>query len=284
MRVANLIESKINKHRKGIKVFWWRPNHRGKRNFGDEITPIIIEKLWGSRCLWTRLADSDMVGAGSIIDLVATHNPKGHKVHVWGSGFIEEGPKLANDDLTFSLVRGPLSSARVPKGATVPCGDPGLLASKVFERADAVRYKVGIVPHMKDLDEEFVQKLAARDDCLIISPYQDPAKVASDITSCGIVFSSSLHGLIFADSFAVPNFRFKHTALEGGDYKFTDYYRSTNREGVSYTADSVIEIIESSQKLNELHTKYTPIADISKIQDIIIAAFPFNKEAPNRPE
>ena len=94
MRLANLIESKINKHRKGIKVYWWRPGRRGKLNFGDEITPVLIERLWGTRCLWTRLADCDMVGAGSILDIVAEHNPKGHKVKVWGSGFIEEGPSL----------------------------------------------------------------------------------------------------------------------------------------------------------------------------------------------
>lgn len=273
MKLQNLLESKVNKHRKGIKVYWWRPANKGRRNFGDEVTPVIIEKIWHTRCLWTRLADCDMVGAGSIVDIVNSYNPKGHSVQVWGSGFIEDGPEILNHDLKFHLVRGPLTAERVSKDGQIPCGDPGLLASRVFATSNNKTHKVGIVPHMRDLDSSKIAQLSA--DCLIISPYQSPEKVAKDIASCEVVFSSSLHGLIFADSFNVPNFRMKHTALEGGDYKFNDYYRSTKRESKYLTASEVMEIVASDQKIQQLKATYLPITNLNEMQDIIEATFPY---------
>lgn len=274
MRFLNLLESKANKHRKGLKVYWWRPSGRSKRNFGDEITPIIIERLWGIRCLWTRLADCDMVGAGSVIDIVNTYNPKGHTVEVWGSGLIEDGPAIENPDINYHLVRGPLTAKRVSDGF-VPSGDPGLLASKVFAAAKGKTHRVGIVPHMRDLESDEVVQLGSNSECLIISPYQTPEKVAKDITACEVVFSSSLHGLIFADSFGVPNFRIKHNELEGGDYKFNDYYLSTNRSPVHYSMSEVVGIVESDKNLEQTISAYSPISNLSEIQDTIEAAFPY---------
>ncbi len=275
MKLQNFLESKVNKQRKGIKAYWWRPADRNKRNFGDEVTPVIIEKIWHIRCLWTRLADCDMVGAGSIIDIINTYNPKGHTVQVWGSGLIEDGSDVVSQDMKFHLVRGPLTAKRIPNGEQVPHGDPGLLVSRAFTAAAAKTHRIGIVPHMRDLDSKEMAQLS--DNCLIISPYQSPEKVAKDITSCEVVFSSSLHGLIFADSFNVPNFRIKHTELEGGDYKFDDYYLSTDRQSKHYTMSEINNIITSDKKIQQVSRAYLPITNLDEMQDIIEAAFPYRE-------
>ena len=274
MKISNLIESKVNKHRQGIKIYWWRPDGSGKRNFGDEVTPVIIEKIWRTRCLWTRLADSEMVGAGSIIDIVNKYNPKGHLVNVWGSGLIEDGPDINNRDIKFHLVRGPLTASRIPNNTSIPIGDPGLLVSRVFPRSDTKTHKVGFVLHMKDIESSEVQQLTDR--CLIISPYQTPEKVAKDITSCELIFSSSLHGLIFADSFGVPNFRVKHNDLEGGDYKFEDYYQSTNRNPQNFSFSDILRVIKSDARVEEIINNYKPIMNLVKMQDVIEGSFPYH--------
>jgi len=221
-----------------------------------------------------------MVGAGSVLEVVKNHNPRHHKLRVWGSGFIDKGPKLNNVDVTFDLVRGPLTNERVSNRDIIPQGDPGLLASMVLERSESVKYKLGIVVHMKDLHDVNMQDWT--DNVLIISPYQTPAKVAKDITSCEMVVSSSLHGLIFADSFEVPNFRLKHNTLEGGDYKFNDYYQSTGRVMRSLTLADVEVLADSPDSYTKTKKSYKPVKDLQKIQGTIITAFPFVKETARR--
>lgn len=56
-----------------------------------------------------------------------------------------------------------------------------------------------------------------------------PEKFFNDLFNCGYIASSSLHGLIFADSFQIPNMWFKiYDKLAGGDFKFNDYYSTTD--------------------------------------------------------
>ncbi len=275
MKLKKLLESKLNRFRPGLQVYYWRPSDTSLRNFGDEITPIIVEKIWGIKCHWTRLADCKLVGAGSVLELLDDYGPRKRFVHVWGSGYIKDGASAhTRTNVKYSLVRGPLTGSRI--GADVPYGDPGLLASKVFQRSSAIKHKVGVVLHMKDMDSSDIKKMSR--DVFIISPYQSPQKVAQDITSCEIIFSSSLHGLIFADSFNIPNFRLKHNELEGQDYKFRDYYKSTGRsESLSYSLTGLRTIINSESELRKAISKYRPVKDLSDMQNTIINTFPFKK-------
>jgi pyruvyltransferase len=48
---------------------------------------------------------------------------------------------------------------------------------------------------------------------------------------CKIVLSSSLHGLVLADSFQIPNKRIVlSNNIIGGDFKFKDYYSGIDNE------------------------------------------------------
>ena len=63
--------------------------------------------------------------------------------------------------------------------------------------------------------------------------------------------SSSLHGLIAADAYGIPNARINLTGrLVGGDFKFEDYALSVNRnhfKGQQLNDDVSIELINSIQ-------------------------------------
>ena len=51
-------------------------------------------------------------------------------------------------------------------------------------------------------------------------------KVVDQICSCKAVVSSSLHGLVVADTYDKPNVMLKEFELDEGDLKFKDYYFS----------------------------------------------------------
>ena len=60
--------------------------------------------------------------------------------------------------------------------------------------------------------------------------------VCRDISGCERILSSSLHGLIIADSFSIPNRRIGfYNNLKGGDFKFEDYASALGRLDIGIT-------------------------------------------------
>jgi hypothetical protein len=57
-----------------------------------------------------------------------------------------------------------------------------------------------------------------------------PSMVASLLNKCDVVLSSSLHGIIFAETLGIPSKRFRLTQ-QPGDFKFDDFYASYRGEG-----------------------------------------------------
>ncbi len=53
-----------------------------------------------------------------------------------------------------------------------------------------------------------------------------PEKVIGLIDQCEYILSSTLHGLIVADSLGIPNAWIESPDLTGGRFKFDDYYSS----------------------------------------------------------
>ena len=88
------------------------------------------------------------------------------------------------------------------------------------------RYDVGIVPHVCDLNDPAAAELVRRyDNAKLINVKDDPITVLTQIAQCRCVLSSSLHGLIAADSFHIPNLHIVFSDRPLGDgYKFDDYY------------------------------------------------------------
>lgn len=148
------------------------------------------------------------------------------------------------------------------KKLDIPTGDPGLLASEVLEKEQEKRYEVGIIPHLCDLRdpkiEELIEKYsretggstspvreetgvepkegadtgrlesrrpAGNPRVRLISVKDEPLEVIREIAECRYILSSSLHGLIVADSLGIPNMHIVFgDRLLGDGYKFDDYY------------------------------------------------------------
>ncbi len=273
MRLHTSIQRRLNKGKPALKVYWWRYDFPAKLNFGDEITPYIIEKLWGLRVDWADKDECELIGAGSILHFFQEPHKDKSRIKVWGSGFIKEGPNNTNNRLDFYAVRGPLSRERIGIKSRVILGDPGILVNRVFQASKVKTHKVGIVAHYVDASNELLNKVKDDPKYVLIDPLESPQNVAYAITSCEYILSSSLHGLIFADSFGVPNnWMPLSDKVVGGSYKFEDYYGSTNRALVQKDAN---EILGNEALIEHAINQYQKVQHLKKMQDLLIDSFPY---------
>lgn len=156
------------------------------------------------------------------------------EVYIWGTGFVsykEKDEKIYKKKIKFCAVRGELSKKRIEKltGQNIknmPTGDAGILASYLLDSKIEKKYSVGIIAHYKEKNEKVFDTLLNKFPNSVIIDVQDtPLNVTRKIAECECIISSSLHGLIIADSLRVPNIHIVVTNnLLGDGFKFDDYY------------------------------------------------------------
>lgn len=151
---------------------------------------------------------------------------------VCGSGMISSEITPMAMPRKIIAVRGPRTRAELHKlGAQVPeCyGDAGLLAAEFATPGIAQTHDYGVILHHSEQgwNRKFGRGwLSKRDDTLYIDIRQDAVSVFDAIQRCGTIFSSSLHGLIFAHALGKRTSWVKCTELVGDTFKFYDYFAS----------------------------------------------------------
>ena len=151
-------------------------------------------------------------------------------------------------------------------------GDPGLLVSKIYPNNVQKKYKLGIIPHYSektDFNKQIIK--LSQNDYKIIDIQQDVKFVVEEICQCECILSSSLHGLIFADSYNIPNRQLIISdKLAGGDYKFRDYYSAFGNK-LPESID-IRETIIDNNLIENIIASYIA-KDITKKQDELIKIF-----------
>lgn len=197
------------------------------QNFGDALTPIILRAHGFDVDVVEREAEADLFGIGSILRRV----PHNASARIWTSGMIapNAGPALRfGPEIKILALRGTLSRDRITGIVdTVPLGDGGLLIGRVFtDPVPLATAQIGLVPHMQDRKSRVIREAQQDSRFRIINVFDKVEAVVNAIRSCTVVLSSSLHGLITADSFGIPNAALAFvdsgkTAEDTG--KFADY-------------------------------------------------------------
>lgn len=206
-----------------IHACWWQE----VSNFGDMITPYLVEKISGARPIATSpgyLEEPTLFAAGSILQFANEQSV------IWGTGFIEEPPRAIKVK-AIHAVRGPLTRTCLLK-FDIPCpavyGDLGVLLPRYYNPTITKKYAVGIVPHYVDKDCELLKE---DPDWHIIDVQAPVEDVVDAMLSCECILSSSLHGLIVASAYGIPTCWIKLSdKIYGRDFKFRDYYASLERE------------------------------------------------------
>lgn len=195
-----------------LPLFW----HVGRPNFGDDINPTFFERLSGRRMrLATDRGRPHLLGAGSILERATPGSV------VCGSGFLEPPSGVAPACKRLVAVRGERSASAFHRPGDLLMGDPLVLVDGLVAPVPKA-HRVGLVPHVTSVARW--RSLNAR-NLAILDPADEPWRVIRAIASCEVVLSQSLHGLIVADAFGVPNAWIAPSdAMRGGRFKFDDYF------------------------------------------------------------
>ena len=246
-----------------IRLYHWRGCKGCESNYGDALSPLIVSRVTGHRVVYAHPLYADMLGIGSILEhavrlwarpLIGRIAP----LLVWGTGTLTPA-RVHAGFMNFLAVRGPQTRDLLTLDKNMVVGDPELLAPMLLATKPRPRFSLGIAPHWKERNYREYHELAGRlPHCRIIDPTNpDVIGTTKLIASCETILSSSLHGLVVADSFGIPNARFRCLEVRSAnDWKYLDYFASVGRK-TSFVIDSWMKI-QSLKDLREFSDYANP--------------------------
>lgn len=261
-------------------------------NAGDLLNIYIMKNIFGINIKASNALTAEIIGIGSHLSELQSVDKLSKKIaqkmlstkhtYVWSTGFLNEEKKnekpFFKNNIEFCAVRGELTKKRVErmigKKLNICCGDGGLLTERMFKKPIEKKYLIGIIPHFREYGiPDFEMLYSKYSNSVIIDLRANPLEVYKQIASCEYVLSSSLHGLIIADSFHIPNMHiFATNNMLGDGYKYKDYYSAFGlndspyklRENGIPTINNIID--NYGIKINEVELK----------KELLISAFRCN--------
>ncbi|PRZ18892.1 polysaccharide pyruvyl transferase family protein [Nesterenkonia sandarakina] len=231
-----------------LQAFWWDR----KANFGDAVGPWLAAALTKRDVVNVRPTKENPIPVqgratalvGSIIHMINRED-----MDIWGAGLMRplsaKSPLRKFTGIRVHAVRGHLTrhELQTKLGWDVPevLGDPALLLARHYTPRPSrhAEPKIAFVPHMshrprfKTIDDDVFDVVDVRDDLTLV------VDAIANSTAC---VSTSLHGLIVAQTYGVPWVWLNITDAElgGGDFKFRDFF-STLRGATPAQVDVTLE-------------------------------------------
>ena len=261
----------IVRSRKSIPLSWVTTTpDQNYLNLGDALSPVIVSMMSGlpvdhtaSKSELTRLAAVGTIG----------HMFAGGDVSFWGTGTSpnlnpnqSEHAKIpytrpANTKFHTYATRGPFSRRILSPDATGPAvyGDPLWLLPRFHEAPKKKTYELGVILHLSELADREYDAHAKADSkrheiadadrqAIKLINTVTPVSIAAlrerldEILACKRIVSTSLHGMVFAESYGIPCLYFSPRAKtsglgridllaeEGLDLRFVDLYRGLGQD------------------------------------------------------
>lgn len=263
-----------------IELNAWIRVKRGNivpRNFGDELNIYLLEGLTGcSLHIYNsgfHKCRRNYVVIGSLLDSFIDKESV-----VWGSGVRKVKKELPAHPKGVLAVRGRLTrDFLLDKG--VPCpevyGDPALLMPLVYTPKIQKKYKVGIIPHYRDIHltkvHDFIENNKEIVKLIRFDKYEDWHSVIDEICQCEYIVSSSLHGLILADAYHIPNLWIQlSNNIKEGHFKYLDYFSGVGR------SDSKPYLFKGDETIDFIVDKLRNYLTINFDNEKLLSACPFN--------
>ena len=205
-----------------VPAYWWHD----APNFGDLITPWLIEKMTGKQAVLSSGNEPHYVAIGSILAYVKPSSI------VWGTGcFGIEQKSQIQANAKYLAVRGPLTRNKLTtQGVKCPSiyGDPALLVPEYYWPENiSITYELGIV--LRHSEGKWLPKVNKDGVKVIYLRNDNVEETILEILSCRRIVTTSLHGLILADAYRIPNAWITSESPYGKDFKYWDYFLSVHK-------------------------------------------------------
>jgi hypothetical protein len=209
--------------------------------------------------------DANQIGALAVVGSVLHNGPR----YSWGAGFIEPSANLSSFTEILFAERGPVSYKQAISTNPVDktdasankrqiskvYGDLGLLMSWFYQPHKQTKiHPLCLIPHYVDTKSPFVSLILqdwkggsshSHSKAHLIDIQAPLFSIMNELVQCEFVLSSSLHGLIFSDSYGIPNGHMELSdKVVGGGHKFDDYFESVNR------TRTTLQIISDSSSMD----------------------------------
>lgn len=227
---------------------WWSQSPT-PGNFGDILSPLILEKLGYS------ITKANFADSGKFMCIGSTAKFIKESDTVWGTGIMQDSDPI-EVNARYLAVRGPLTGKKTE--CTV-YGDPGLLCSHFWPMQSENKKNLGVIPHYVDYNK---YNVGGNDQINLLN--SNPIEVMGEIVKYNSIISSSLHGIIVAHSYGIPAGWWQPSdRLSGDGSKFKDYAMSVgielkpskNYENVIMTLPSVETITKIQERLLNAATR-----------------------------
>lgn len=257
-------------------------------NMGDQLNTLIIRKCFGYDIMPATPWNADLCGIGSGLANVRAkpgsvreshYAHRERPLYIWGMGFIRQDSEdlPPRSGVEYLLVRGELSRRRLEKSLgramDIPTGDAGLLAPRLLDAPVEKRHRLGVIPHYREQEDGRIRRLASlSEDSTVIDLMAPPLDVVRQIASCELILSSSLHGLIVADAFGIPNVYVRASDSPLGDgFKYDDYY-----SGYGIRTEAIDLSVETVDSLAVIGDRYRIRREqVAAKQRALLDSFPF---------
>ena len=237
-------------------------------NLGDYLSEIIVRWMCKQKSIDFEKALTKtyhLYGLGSIIQMGYQN------ATLWGTGLAFELSRLRalphrTRKLDIRCVRGP-KTREILKRMGFDCpdvfGDPGVLMPLIYRpKPSDVKAEYLLIPHYQV--EEKARDCYGNDYILSMNT-TDYVSVINKICSSKKVISSSLHGIIIAESYGVPAV-FYQDRPQRFNFKYEDWYESTDRKNVK-----PVMTVEEGVKSEPTMPKFTKIQEL---QNALVESFP----------
>ena len=238
-------------------------------NVGDYLSSVIVQFMLERKGLSLNDPVEDkkhLYAIGSILQMGYQN------ATVWGSGFAFEPGRFRAlphralfRKLDVRCVRGPYTRRTLLRlGHSCPetYGDPAVLISQFYQPSSTdKKLDYLVIPHYSMFDKA---KEIVHETHLINMNTSDYRSVIDRICSAEKVISSSLHGIILAETYGIPAIYYEDRP-ERFRYKYEDWYASTNRE---------LQVVDGLEKAITMNAPAVP--DLTNMIRQLEDSFPYD--------
>ena len=264
-----------------VNVFEYHPDKVGYNrslgpyNLGDSLGLVIVDYLLSNRGL---KRDAPVKGRKHLFTVGSNifggeYIGNYQNATIWGSGILKEPSprlsflqRLSHRHLDIRAVRGPLTREVLLRfGHNCPevYGDPAILMPMIYSPSDTTKKNDFIV--IPQFYNECIFRDEHPDLPMVSMNTNDYQSVIDKIVASKIVYTSSLHGIILAESYGVPAVFYRGLA-KTIDFKYKDYYYSTGRFEVP-----MVDTFEEA-----LGIEPPPLPDLSGLRKGLLDCFPYD--------